>query len=76
MRTKQDVKITFRHYGEIVVPKGTTLTHMTAVGENVNYHFVQDLSWIKKNYHDQWRPLYHDAYYYGINIPKEFVEYD
>jgi hypothetical protein len=76
MRTSQDVTISFRDYGNITVPKGTRLTHNTALGADRNYHFVDDFSWIKKNYPQIDRFLYHDAYYYGIDIPKEFVEYD
>lgn len=75
MKTSQDVKINFREYGEIVVPKGTTLTHQTASGIDEKYHFVSDLSWITKNYPQYHRMmLLHDATYYGIDIPKEFVE--
>lgn len=75
MVTSQDVKINFRNYGEIVVPKGTALTHNTANGVDNSYHFVNDLSWIARDYPDVARILKHDAFYYGINIPKEFVEY-
>lgn len=75
MKTSQDVKINFRHYGEIVVPKGTALTHKTACGIDEKYHFVSDLSWIKRDYPNIDRVLLHDATYYGIDIPKEFVDY-
>lgn len=76
MKTSQDVTINFRDYGEITVPAGTRLTHMTAIGIDKNYHFVDDLSWIKKNYPSIDRVLSHDAFYHGIDIPKEFVSYD
>lgn len=76
MKTSQDVTINFRDYGEITVPAGTRLTHMTALGIDKKYHFVDDLSWIKKNYPSIDRVLSHDAFYYGIDIPKEFVSYD
>ena len=76
MKTSQDVTVNFRDYGQITIPKGTRLTHNTALGIDKNYHFVDDLSWIERNYKDIDRVLRHDAYYYGIDIPKEFVEYD
>lgn len=74
MKTAQDVKINFMGYGEISVPKGTRLSHQTACGIDENYHFVDDLTWIEKSYPTISRILKHDATYYGINIPKEFVE--
>lgn len=73
-QTSQDVKINFRDYGEIVVPKGTRITHRTAMGVDENYHFVDDLRWIETNYKSINKVLRHDAYYYGIDIPKEFIE--
>jgi len=75
MKTKQDVKVNFMRYGELIVPKGTELTHMTACGEDKNYHFVNDLSWVKRDYKDISGILTHDAKYHGIDIPKEYVEY-
>jgi hypothetical protein len=76
MRTNQDVTVNFKHYGDITVPKGTRLTHITSMGIDEKYHFVDDLSWIKKNYPTIDRVLLHDATYYGIDIPKEFVDYE
>jgi hypothetical protein len=67
--TIQDVPMNFRGY-DIIVPMATRLTHRTALGHDPNYHFVDDLSFIDKK---QWPLLWHDAYYYGIDIPKEFV---
>lgn len=66
--TSQDIPMHFRGY-DIVVPKGTRITHRTALGTDPNYNFVDDLSWIDKKY----PLLHHDAYYYGINVPKEYV---
>lgn len=74
MKTNQDVKVNFMNYGEIIVPKGTRVTHNTAMGEDKNYHFVDDLKWIDTNYPEINR-IQHDATYYGINIPKIYVEY-
>lgn len=76
MKTKQDVKIKFREYGEIIIPKGTRVSHQTACGFDVNYHFVTDLSWIDRDYPKINGILKFDANYYGIDIPKEFVDYE
>lgn len=75
MRTSQDVTLSFMDYGNITVPKGTRLTHQTAMGIDKNYHFVAEYKWIEENYPDISRVLKHDVYYYGINIPKEYVQY-
>lgn len=71
--TKQDVTINFAHYGKITVPKGTKITNKTALGNDENYNFVDEFNWIKTNYPNIERCLTHDAIYYGINIPKEYV---
>lgn len=76
METNQDVKVLFKDYGEIVIPKGTKLTNMTATGKDENYHFVDEFQWMKKKYASISNILIHDAKHYGINIPKEFVKYD
>lgn len=65
--TTQDVTLEFMHHGEITIPKGTRVTNQTALGVDENYNFVDDLSWIDSPI------LRHDATYYGINVPKEFV---
>jgi hypothetical protein len=74
MVTSKDYTTKFKNYGEITVPKGTKVTHWTANGYDENYHFVEDLSWVKK-YDDgslQYG-LLHDLTYYGLNVPKEFI---
>ena len=76
MKTNKDVTVNFRDYGDIVVPKGTRLTHKTACGIDEKYHFVDDLTWIKDKYPKIALILIHDALYYGINIPIEFVDYE
>jgi len=80
MKTNQDYTVAFKvansDYGNITVPKGTLLTHITASGIDKNYHFLADLSWVKP--HEDGTKQYgllHDLKYYGINVPKEFVEY-
>lgn len=75
METKQAVTINFRDYGDIVVPKGTKLTHQTACGIDEKYHFVNEFGWIDRDYPTVASMLKHDAKYSGINIPKEFVDY-
>lgn len=77
MTTSQDYTIAnYRGYGAITVPANTRLTHKTALGIDVNYHFVDDLSWVEQNY-PQYHPmmLKHDIAHYGIDVPKEFVKY-
>jgi hypothetical protein len=76
MKTKQDVTINYRNYGNITIPAGTTVTNMTACGIDKNYCFVNDFAWIIKNYPAIDRILIHDAKYYGINIPKEFIDFE
>jgi len=67
--TSQEITMNFRGY-DITIPAGTRLTHKTALGDDPNYNFVNDLSFIDKR---NWPILYHDAYYYGIDISKEYV---
>ena len=79
MITSKDYTIHYKvantDYGLITVPKGTPLTHQTAMGVDENYHFVNDFSWIQT--HDGGTPQYgllFDLKHYGINVPKEFVK--
>jgi len=80
MKTNQDYKVHYKvansDYGIITVPKGTRLTHQTAMGHDRNYHFVSDLSWVKKNYPKIANLLMHDLTYHGIDVPKKFVDYE
>ena len=75
METNQDYTVeNFRGlYPPITVPKGTKVTHQTAMGFDDNYHFVNELGWISKNYPTIAKTLVHDVIHYGINVPKEFV---
>jgi len=68
-RTNKEIKMNVFGY-DIVIPKGTKTTHNTAMGYDESYNFIDDFSWIRK---DQ-GGLLHDATYYGINIPKKYVE--
>ena len=81
MKTNADYQVHFRasrqDYGLLTVPKGTRLTHKTAMGIDKNYHFVDEYDWIKP--HESGTPQYgliHDVKHYGINVPKEFVDYE
>jgi hypothetical protein len=68
LQTTKEIKMTYKGY-DITIPKGTRITHQTAIGFDSNYCFVDDLTWIPKN-----QPLLrHDAFYYGINVPSEYV---
>ncbi|HEY3525881.1 MAG TPA: hypothetical protein VGK47_06775 [Nitrososphaeraceae archaeon] len=68
-KTNQEIKMSWRGY-DITIPKGTRITHNTALGVDPKYNFVDDLSWIDKK--TQFG-LHHDATYYGIDVPAEFV---
>ena len=74
--TKQDVKISFMVFGEIVVPQGTRITHKTATGIDYDYNFVDEFGWIDRDYPTVANILKMDARNYGINIPAEFVTKD
>lgn len=78
MFTSQDYTLHYKvggtDYGQITVPKGTSVTHETSLGIDKNYHFVNDLSWVDENYSSFANILKHDITYYGINVPKEYVE--
>jgi hypothetical protein len=71
MKTNQNVTINFRNYGEITIPKGTLLTNKTAMGISTEHHFVDEFDWIP----DDQKILRSDAIYYGIDIPKEYVQH-
>jgi len=77
METNQDYTIeNFRDkYPPITVPKGTRLTHQTAMGFDKNYHFVTEVGWVYSTYSEFAVLLIHDITYYGINVPKEFVTF-
>jgi hypothetical protein len=73
--TKEEIKMEYRGYGEICIPKGTRITHETAMGTDKAYNFVDDFTWIPP-YADglcQYG-LVSDATVYGIDIPANLVE--
>jgi hypothetical protein len=78
MKTSKEYSVHFKvansDYGKITVPKGTEVTNQTASGIDKNYHFVSDLSWVEP--YPDGTPQYgllHDLFYYGINVPKEYI---
>lgn len=75
MVTNSTYTLDFKNYGEITVPKGTPVTHQTAMGIDKNYHFVHCYKWIDENYPSIKNILRHDVHYYGINVPKELIDY-
>jgi hypothetical protein len=81
MKTNADYKVNFKvantDYGTLTIPKGTRLSHQTAMGIDKSYHFVTDLSWVKEHVSGlKQYGLIHDLEHYGINVPKEYVEYE
>lgn len=76
MRTKANYTVNFRRFGEITVPKGTLLTHKTAMGIDKNYHFVDEYGWIYEKYPKVANILQYDVHHHGIDVPKEFVDYE
>lgn len=75
MKTNKAYTVSFKHFGDIIVPAGTPVTHKTACGIDEKYHFVDSTKWIDENYPDIAGILKHDVIYYGIDVPKEFIEY-
>ena len=71
--TANSVTVNFRHYGEIVVPKGVVVTNETAMGIDDKYNFVNEFDWIDTDYPHIARLLKWDAQYHGINIPQEYI---
>ena len=76
-KTNQEIRMHFKPSGsllgyDIVIPKGTRVTHQTAMGFDPNYNFIDDLSWIPKEQYG----LRHDATYYGINVDAKYVDKD
>ena len=76
-QTNQVIEMEFMGH-DIVIPKGTKITNLTASGIDENYNFIEDLSWIPQLDFNGEKvnnfSLIHDATYRGISIPKEKVE--
>lgn len=60
-------------YGMITIPKGTKVTHQTAIGIDKRYHFVDEFGWIYKNYPTVANLLQSDMSSYGLNVPKSLI---
>ncbi len=71
--TKHDIKMEYKNYGIINIPKGTRITHKTDLGYDKNYIFIDDFNWIDKNHKNIASILKHDAKYYGILISKKDI---
>jgi hypothetical protein len=73
--TKEEIKMEYRGYGEICIPKGAKTTHETAMGTDKDYNFIADFAWIPT--HEDGTKQYgliSDATIYGINIPLHLLE--
>lgn len=80
MKTNSDYTVHYKccniDYGMITVPKGTPVTNQTALGIDKNYHFVNSYGWVKSNYPEVASILIHDLQHYGLNVPKEFIDFN
>lgn len=63
----------YEGFGPVTVPEGTRITNRTALGIDPNYNFVAEFEWIDRDYPTVSKCLRHDATFYGINVPKEYV---
>jgi len=73
MVTNQSIEVSFKHYGTIIIPKGTKTSNMSAMGFDDKVNFVNEFAWIKKDYPEISNILLHDAIHYGINVPIEYL---
>jgi hypothetical protein len=75
-KTNKDYKVKFQGE-ELIIPKGTKLTHQTAMGFDLAYNFVDDFKWYKPEITGYAREMaLHDMVHSGINVPREFVTMD
>jgi hypothetical protein len=76
MITIEDYTVYFDEFiGEITIPKGTRVTHNTAMGPDENYHFVADYSWYKKDLVGFARTMHmHDIHHRGIDVPLKYIQ--
>ncbi len=61
-------------YPDFTVPAGSICTHQTACGEDKNYHFLADFNFLPLINGVKQYGLIHDLIYYGLNIPKEYIQ--
>ena len=75
--TSREFTTDFRGHGKVTVPKGTRLTHRTALGIDPNYNFVDSFSWVEEFEFSGRKVrqygLIHDLSYYGLNVPPAYV---
>lgn len=77
MKTNRDYTVKISNNPEVTIPKGTRVSHKTASGIDENYHFVADWNWYKPEVKGFARKMMlHDFTHRGINVPKEFVDYE
>lgn len=81
MKLKEDYSVHFVcqgwDHGIVTVPKGTRVTHQTAMGYDENYHFVDEFGWVEPWESDiPKHGLIQDLKTYGINVPKEYIDYE
>lgn len=73
-KTNQEIKMEFGGE-EITIPKGTKVTHQTALGFDKNYNFVDEFGWYKPELTGFARKMaLHDMVHYGINLDSKFIE--
>lgn len=72
-KTNQEITIEFN--GEtLIIPKGTSITHNTALGFDKNYNFINEFSWYKPEITGFARKMIlFDMTHKGINIDHKFV---
>ena len=73
-KLKTDYSLVYKYYGHITVPKGTRVDNRTASGLDNKYNFIKEYDWITEKYPTFANILKHDIYYYGINVPLEYLE--
>ena len=71
--TTKDYTIRFMSYGNITIPKGTTVTNSTAYGNDDNFRFVKATEELAKSLiGENYIMFLHDISNYGINIPEDY----
>jgi len=74
LKTSIELVMDFKDHGKITIPKGTSVTHQTALGNDPEYNFINDFSWMVYPDGKKKHSLIHDAKYYGIDVPESCVE--
>lgn len=66
----RDYCVSYRNYGDVVVPEGTPVNSQTAGGYDPRYNFVSDFTWAG----DTNSLFVHDLIHYGLDVPEEYLE--